>query len=165
MRPAPACACIALLSVFFAFCATAPSAADRESARSALLRTDAEFSKMSEAHGSADAFAAYVAPEGIVLAEYPAHRGLDAVRSQFGTAPPGIRLTWKPGVADVAASGDLGYTVGTYELRSPAGLVRTGKYMTVWRKQPDGSWKFVADGGTPDPPLATPRAGTGEGRR
>src|SRR5690349_4060643 len=131
MRPRLTRAAVAGLALSFVSCASAPAPADRESARAALLRTDAEFSKMSEARGAADAFAAYVAPEGIVLAEFPAHRGLDAVRSQFGAAPPGIRLTWKPALADVAASGDLGYTVGTYELRSPAGLVRTGRYMTV----------------------------------
>jgi ketosteroid isomerase-like protein len=137
-------------------CVSAPPAPDPSAARDSLMRTDAEFSKMSEREGAAAAFAAYVAPDGIVLAEYPARRGLDAVRAQFSSAPPASRLTWTPAIAEVSASGDLGYTVGTYRLASPAGLVRTGKYMTVWKKQPDGSWKFVADGGTPDPPAPAP---------
>jgi ketosteroid isomerase-like protein len=138
--------------LFVAACATAPPAGNAAAARDDLMRVDADFSSMSETRGAAAAFAAYAAPDAIVLAEYPRRRGLDAVRAQFSAAPPASRLTWKPAVADVARSGDLGYTVGTYELRSPGGLVRTGKYMTVWKKQPDGSWKFVADGGTPDPP-------------
>lgn len=147
---------LALLALFPLACASTPPPSDT-AAREALLRTDAEFSRMSERDGAAAAFAAYVAPDGIVLAEYPARRGLDAVRAQFSSAPAASRLTWKPAVAEVAGSGDLGYTVGTYELRSPGGLLRTGKYMTVWKKQPDGSWKFAADGGTPDPaPTPTP---------
>ena len=147
---------IPLVLLLLAACASAPPAPSASAIRTELLRVDAEFSNMSEAKGAAAAFAAYVAPDGIVLAEYPGRRGADAVAAQFSAAPPGSRLTWKPAVADAAASGDLGYTVGTYELRSPGGLIRTGKYMTIWKKQPDGSWKFVADGGTPDPPPPAP---------
>jgi ketosteroid isomerase-like protein len=145
-----------LLVLYALACASTPRSPDTASLREALIRTDSEFSRMSETRGAAAAFAAYIAPEGIVLAEYPARRGIAAVENQFSAAPPGSRLTWKPAVAEIAESGDLGYTVGTYELHSPAGLVRTGKYMTVWKKQPDGSWKFVADGGTPDPPRSAP---------
>ncbi len=151
---------LTFLLVFFPLaCSSTRPSTNTASARDALMRTDSEFSKMSQTRGAAAAFAAYIAPEGIVLAEYPARRGLAAVQAQFSAAPPGLQLTWKPDLAEVAASGDLGYTVGTYELRSPAGLVRTGKYMTIWKEQPDRSWKFVADGGTPDPPgpVPTPR--------
>jgi ketosteroid isomerase-like protein len=154
MEPRTIRAAILTVILLTAACASTRARTNPEAGREALMRTDSEFSKMSEARGAAAAFAAYVAPEGIVLAEYPARRGIAAVEAQFSAAPPGSRLTWKPGMADVAASGDLGYTVGTYELRSPGGLIRTGKYMTIWKKQPDGSWKFVADGGTPDPPAA-----------
>jgi len=61
----------------------------------------------------------------------------------------------KPFHADIAASGDLGYTLGTYELRAKdeAGkaTVAYGKYCSVWKKQPDGSWKWVVDVGTSSP--------------
>src|SRR5262249_10247264 len=58
---------------------------------------------------------------------------------------PADKLTWKPVRIDVAASGDLAYSVGTWHLegKNPAGewVVQTGKYMTAWKKQKDGSWK------------------------
>jgi len=63
------------------------------------------------------------------------------------------RLTWAPQYVDVAASGDLAYTYGTYEFHSigkdgkPA--VEYGKYATVWKKQNDGQWKVVLDTGNP----------------
>jgi ketosteroid isomerase-like protein len=64
------------------------------------------------------------------------------------------RLIWKPIGADV--SGDLGYTYGTYEFRSKdkAGKRRVeyGKYTSIWKKQPDGSWKVVLDMGNATPP-------------
>ncbi|HEX4001353.1 MAG TPA: SgcJ/EcaC family oxidoreductase [Candidatus Acidoferrales bacterium] len=65
------------------------------------------------------------------------------------------RLTWTPLHVDVAASGDLAYTYGTYEFHSmgkdgkPA--VEYGKYATVWKKQKDGQWKVVLDTGNSSP--------------
>lgn len=130
-----------------------------KSVRETLMRTDSEFSKLSLEKGPEQAFSAYVAPDGILLAAYPAARGREAVRSQFFASPAGMTLVWKPQIAEVASSGDLGYTVGTYELRSAGGTAaaRTGKYVTIWKKQSDGSWKFVLDAGNPDspPPSAT----------
>jgi ketosteroid isomerase-like protein len=66
------------------------------------------------------------------------------------------RLSWEPQMAFVSASADLGYTLGTYRSarRDSSGLERsgTGKYVTIWRKQADGGWKVVFDGGNPDTP-------------
>jgi ketosteroid isomerase-like protein len=60
-------------------------------------------------------------------------------------------LTWTPVGADISASGDLGYTYGTYEFRSidkdGKAVVDHGKYTSIWKKQKDGSWKVVLDMG------------------
>ena len=64
-------------------------------------------------------------------------------------------LTWTPVYADIAASGDLGYTYGTFEFRSKDKdgkvTVEYGKYVSIWRKQNDGSWKVVMDMGNSSP--------------
>ena len=64
-------------------------------------------------------------------------------------------LTWTPVHADMAASGDLGYTFGTYEFRSKdkdgRPTVSYGKYASIWKKQSDGSWKVVMDMGNASP--------------
>jgi ketosteroid isomerase-like protein len=61
------------------------------------------------------------------------------------------RLSWTPVGADISASGDLGYTYGTYEFRSVGkdgkAVVENGKYTSIWKKQKDGSWKVVLDMG------------------
>jgi|SRR4051812_26814556 ketosteroid isomerase-like protein len=71
------------------------------------------------------------------------------------TFDPADQLTWEPVKIDVAASGDLGYSLGTWQLKGkdPSGneVTQTGKYITIWKKQKDGSWKVVADTGTVDP--------------
>ena len=84
-------------------------------------------------------------------------RGRDAVGKAW--APffqvDGPRLTWEPTKAEVLVGGDVGYTVGTWERRPAPGSGQTkitrGNYMTVWRKQDDGSWKVVFDTGSTEP--------------
>jgi ketosteroid isomerase-like protein len=65
------------------------------------------------------------------------------------------QLTWTPVGADISASGDLGYTYGTYEFRSRdkdgKPVVDHGKYTSIWKKQKDGSWKVVLDMGNGSP--------------
>jgi len=69
---------------------------------------------------------------------------------------PADQLTWKPVKVEVAKSGDLAYSLGTWQLKgkNPKGeeVEQTGKYLTVWKRQKDGSWKVMADTGNVDPP-------------
>ncbi len=85
---------------------------------------------------------AFCAPEGSMLPpNAPIANGTDAIRK--------FSLTWAPVAAEVARSGDIGYTRGTFQLsfNGPSGqkVSDTGKYVTVWKKQADGSWKVVVD--------------------
>jgi len=71
-----------------------------------------------------------------------------------------VQLEWHPQGGDIAASGDLGYTYGTWERHSHdkqgRKVVRTGKYLTTWKRQRDGTWKIVADLGNADDAEAAP---------
>ena len=125
-------------------------------ARAEMIQTDAAFSQMSAAQGMAAAFLAYYAPDGVML---PANahilRGRDAVREHLNGSAADGTLTWQPLAAEVAHSGDLGYTYGVYEFRQTddQGLIQVshGKYVTIWKRQHDGSWKIALDGGNPSP--------------
>jgi ketosteroid isomerase-like protein len=75
---------------------------------------------------------------------------------------PDFKLAWHPDKAGVALSGELGYTSGTYEVsfRDPSGemISDTGKYLTMWKKQADGSWKVLLDMYNSDlPPVCVPQ--------
>ena len=65
------------------------------------------------------------------------------------------RLTWTPVGADISASGDLGYTYGTYEFRSKdkdgKPVVDYGKYTSIWKREKEGNWKVVLDMGNASP--------------
>ena len=64
-------------------------------------------------------------------------------------ATPGFSLSWQTTKAEVARSSDIAYSVGTYRmgLDDPKGnpVTDRGKYVTVWRKQPNGNWKAIVD--------------------
>jgi demethylmenaquinone methyltransferase/2-methoxy-6-polyprenyl-1,4-benzoquinol methylase len=78
----------------------------------------------------------------------------------IGFAESGIKLT--PGEpVEIVSSGDIGCCAGTYRYQTPCegGATRTGagKFVTVFRRQPDGSWKAVIDSffGDAEPELST----------
>ena len=65
-------------------------------------------------------------------------------------------LTWHANAVGVARSGDLGYTSGLYESKSTAGAAAdNGKYLTVWKKEADGTWEVLFDMFNSDRPLTT----------
>jgi ketosteroid isomerase-like protein len=104
---------------------------------------------------------AYCAEEGSVLSpNAPIATGRDAIRRLFAGffALPNLEISWQPTRAEVARSGELGYTTGTYQMtfKDPAGktISDKGKYVTVWKKQADGSWKVLLDTFNSDLPAA-----------
>jgi len=129
---------------------------DREAERRILLDTDIDFSRVSVEKGAAEAFFEFLAPDAISLpvGEFPI-RGRDAIKIHLAAGPQGT-LAWTPVEAEVARSGDLGYTWGNYEFRSEGTdgkrQITYGKYISIWKKQTDGAWKVVLDGGNPSPP-------------
>jgi ketosteroid isomerase-like protein len=62
---------------------------------------------------------------------------------------PGFALSFTPTKIEVARSGDIAYDVGTFEMKTtdPQGKLvsEVGKYVVVWKKQPKGQWKVIAD--------------------
>src|SRR5712664_393276 len=75
-------------------------------------------------------------------------QGREAIGAGFDSFPAGAVLEWWPVAAEIAPSGDLGCTIGEAKIAS---LNHYSKYLTIWRRQQDGSWKFVADGGNVRP--------------
>jgi ketosteroid isomerase-like protein len=68
---------------------------------------------------------------------------------------PGFKISWTPDSAVVAQSGDLGYTFGSNSTTEPDAkgklVTEVGRYITVWRKGPDGRWRCVMDYGNSGP--------------
>jgi ketosteroid isomerase-like protein len=118
-----------------------------------LVQLEADFAKAVAEHGHA-AFVTYFAEDGVELDGGGGISSRDAISKQ-PPWPEGTSLTWTPIKADMAASGDLGYTYGNYVFKSKdkegKPVTSYGKYMSVWKKQKDGSWKVVVDMGNSTP--------------
>jgi ketosteroid isomerase-like protein/quercetin dioxygenase-like cupin family protein len=115
-----------------------------EQERETLMRLDREWSASA---GDVEKFLSYYAPDASTYAPgIPRFSGTDAHRqtltAMFGA--PGFSLEFEPTKADVSASGDIGYTAGTYK-SAMNGMTDQGKYVAVWKKQPDGQWKVMED--------------------
>ena len=61
-------------------------------------------------------------------------------------------ITWEPTRVEAARSGDIGYTFGNWKMVTKDSSY-FGNYYTIWKRQSDGAWKYVVDGGnnTPQP--------------
>jgi ketosteroid isomerase-like protein len=110
------------------------------------------FAQHSIDQGMKPAFLAYAAPEGVIVNRQGPVNAIESW-SKREPAPTGL-LTWWPTYADVSRAGDMGWTTGPFEFREKATQEKpdgTGHFFTVWRKQPDGSWKWVLDLGIQHP--------------
>jgi len=116
-----------------------------------LRLADSSFADLADRMGSAYAFESSIAPDGAIFGGPQLLVGPQAVKDFEQAQGSGTSLTWRPVFVLAAGSGDLGATVGEYIAtgRGPSGAAvqRFGKYLTVWQRQPDGSWKFVMRGG------------------
>ena len=135
-------------------------AVDLEAVKAELMARDKAWADAyASAENSTDAFMAPFEDGARLLApDTPLAVGKDAIRAVIEEmeAMPGIETSWSAEAADVSEGGDFGYTTGSYymNLDGPDGTpIRIdGKYLTVWRRQADGSWKATADMFNPNGP-------------
>jgi len=125
-----------------------------------LMQLDRDFDEAT-AERRIEGWVYYFAPNGSMLSDTSQPiTGLQEIRTAMEPAfkDSSFSLRWKPTKAEMMMPDKLGYTIGRYErLRknSEGKLMKsTGMYASVWKKQPDGSWKIILDTGHPDgPPL------------
>lgn len=139
---------VLLLMMLLFFCSCRESG-PQEKMRSDLLAADRAFSELSADSGMNHAFRTYCDENGVLLrpGSMPVEGKERIVALLNQRADSAFRLTWDPLFAAVSASGELGYTYGTYEqLILETGTISRGTYLSVWRKG-SGGWKFVLDTG------------------
>ena len=113
-----------------------------------LKDADIAFSDYSVTHGLQKAFIEF-AHDSVVLLKpnrMPIVGKLSLIKSYEGKSDSGVVLTWNPTNAIIAESGELGYTYGFWTYVAKSDTSR-GTYLTVWKKNSNGQWKFIADTG------------------
>jgi ketosteroid isomerase-like protein len=124
-----------------------------------MMAADRAFAQMSLAKGAHAAFLAYMTDDVRLFdGAHPPIIGKKAVEAYYAKNPdpPGSKLDWTPIEADASAAGDLGTTRGTWVFTAKdekgKDVKFTGYYMTGWKRQADGKYKFHFDIGGADKP-------------
>ena len=152
-------------SVLFALTlACTGSAADTKRLDEQNIRDhDAQWSKAAGAKDLEKCIGNYSDDAIVLPANAAAATGKEAIRSVWKEllASPGLAMSWTTTKVEVSKSGDMAYSSGNYELSmtDPTGkpINDRGKYLEVWKKQPEGKWKCSVDIWNSDLP-ATPAA-------
>lgn len=132
----------------------APSGAGAATTRAQAMDADRAFAARSVAEGYTVAFTSYGASDAVVVGAGDFYWNAAGVAYAWGGWSPVETLDWAPSIGQGAASGDLAYTIGTatYAYDTGSGIQTSySKYLTVWVRQADGSWRFLLDGGNADP--------------
>lgn len=143
---------VILLLVGLFAAGAAPPPDRRSAAIVSVVQAEHDFAVAVRDSGIRRAFLDNMAPDAIVFRPLPV-----PARGWFESRPagPGV-LSWQPAFVDGARAGDLGWSTGpwAYRASSTDTVVATGEYVTVWKLQPDGSYRFVIDAGHDHAPSA-----------
>jgi ketosteroid isomerase-like protein len=123
----------------------------------AMAETERAFAKTATVKGWRDAFLDFFADDAIAFAPQVTS-AKERLRKQPSTPFSELELVWEPRAGDVAASGELGWLTGpstSMSHKDPAAKPGHGCYLSIWRKQPDGSWRVYIDVGVNAPQAAT----------
>jgi ketosteroid isomerase-like protein len=112
-----------------------------------LMETDVAFSNYCLQNGMNKAFYKYAAEKAVMLKDnrFPLI-GNENIKKEFSGDDTQVTFSWSPLDADVSESGELGYTYGTYAYQTIDSLYE-GTYVSVWKKDGNGDWKYVLDSG------------------
>ena len=121
-----------------------------------LMELETQFAA-AVAAGGGKAFASWFTEEGVTLGNgRPPVIGREAIAAQAQWDPKDYQLTWTAQGAEMGPSNDMGFTWGHYDGTGKDAhgqpVTHSGRYMTVWKKMPDGSWKVTLDASAEEPP-------------
>lgn len=115
---------------------------------SAFVQADRDFARLAGDSGAGIAFERWAAPDVHIFAGGGVQVNGPAAVGRMVAGPS--TWAWHPVAAGSSADGTLGWTAGEAVITT-AGKGNPTKYLTIWRRQPDGTVRFVTDGGNARP--------------
>lgn len=128
-----------------------------------LVEAEHRFASSAWTHGVRSAFLEFLAEDGVLFRPRP----VSGVAFFRGQEEEGGLLEWAPAYAQMADSGDLGFTTGPWRYRASrtnATVQATGQYVTVWRRMEEG-WRVAFDAGVGGPAMSFSSRAETEGPR
>jgi len=117
-------------------------------AKDEILAAEVAFCNMAKEKGIEEAVLAFAADDAVICRPAKIYKGKAGIHEFYARKDKNDKLVWKAAFVDVSASGDMGYTYGEYDfegIRVGKTITDHGTFHTIWKKQKDGSWKFVVD--------------------
>jgi uncharacterized protein (TIGR02246 family) len=155
----------AVIAAFLAQGCTEAPKDTRATDEVAIRQQSMAWSNAAQSHDLDKALSFYTADAVALPDRAPIATDKDAIRAEWQNvfSNKDATLSWKTTAVGVAKSGDIAYEYGAYTVNFPGkdGQVSTvtGKYVLVWKKQADGSWKVAIDTDNADaPPAPAPPA-------
>lgn len=136
--------------IFFISCSETKTI-DTDTVKKKIADTEKAFEAMTKEKGIAEAFTYYADSNAVIKRQNDTLiKGKEAIRNYYsGDFYKTASVSWSPDFIDVSENGDMAYTYGKYlwQSKDSAGNVQEfkGVFHTVWKKQKDGSWKYVWD--------------------
>ena len=109
-----------------------------------IVAAERAFAADAPGMGLTASFNKWSVPDAVMIAGGQVQTVRDVFPPDVPRPADEIRLEWWPNFAGISRSGDMGFTTGGVAVNGQ----RTGHYFTIWKKQPDGSWRWVYDGGS-----------------
>lgn len=138
---------IILSLLVFNSCSQKPS---QEAIKEEINATEIAFAKIAREVGLKEAFIKFAADSAVLNRQGKIIKGKQQIAAYFDSQSlQNVSLEWEPEFIEVAKAGDMAYTYGpfTFSAISKDGepITTLGYFHTVWKKQEDGSWKFIYD--------------------
>lgn len=140
-----------LLSSILLLLTTCGRPVSPEQVEAEIRQTEAAFNQLAEERGLKAAFSHFAADEGALIRGKQLIEGKNAITVYFDrpTGMEDVRLTWAPDRIIVSEAGDMAYSFGKYQFsaRDTSGQLFSdeGIFRTLWKKQSDGSWRYLVD--------------------
>ena len=125
-----------------------------------MVKTEQAFSKMAADKNTREAFMTFIADDGLLFRPGAVNGKKWMLEHPVPPSDKKPLLAWQPNFAGMSASGDMGFTTGPWEAKPDVNDPKPsayGHFVTVWKKQTDGTWKFVVDLGISHPQSGGPQ--------
>jgi ketosteroid isomerase-like protein len=116
----------------------------------AMVEAEKKFYQTGQENGTRAAFLAFLADDAVIFRPGP----VNGKQSWEKRAETGLDLIWEPTFAAIARSADFGYTTGPARWKAnkkDEKFLGYGQFVSIWKKQNDGSWKVALDVGIENP--------------
>lgn len=135
---------------FLLITSCSPPGIDKDQIKNEIFETEKSFEKMVLEKGLYEGFTAFAADNAVLMRNDSIINGKEAIINYMAKGKENegkYKLEWTPDFIEVAESGELAYTYGKYTLKLAENdsLIGKGIFHSIWKKQADGSWKYVWD--------------------